>query len=121
MNKIAIRFIMFIAAAALTVAVPLLIFGSISISGRIGIGFMVLAEALVFLTPTAWRRKDFPIRLPLMLFVFPAYLAVTLALAICSPLIAWKPLLAVELVLAFPVLIAVCIAALAGPTDKETK
>lgn len=116
-----VRFVMFFFAVLLTVVIPVLIFDRIAASCWIGIGFMLPAEALVFLPSAKWRNAGFPIRLPLLLFVFPGYFVLTLAAALFSYLLTWRQMLAVELLLAFPVLISVCIAVLTGKTEEDMR
>lgn len=114
-----IRIIMFAAALLLTAALPLLLCDRIALSRVIALGFAVAAEALLFLPSLRWREAGFPLRLPLRLFVFPAYAAATLALAVFSELLTWRRLLALELLFAFAILILICIAALAEKSKEN--
>ena len=119
MDKFIIRFILFFGAAALTTAMILLLKEEPSNGDWIGYAFLILAEALVILSPAAAGNYNFPIRLPLLLFVFPGYLILTLVLLLCAGYFQWKKLLAVELIAVFPVFASVCIAALAGKSKEN--
>ena len=119
MNKFMIRFILFSGAAALTAGMILLLKEEPSTGDWIGCGFLILAEALAVLSPAAAGEYDFPLRLPLLLFVFPCYVVLTLVLLLCAGYFQWKKLLAIELIAVFPVFASVCIAALAAGKSKE--
>ena len=108
---------MFIGALLLTIVLPL-IWGIVE-HGWIAVGCLVLAEGLLFLTPTNWKSESFPLRLPLLLFIYPIYFIASLVLVFCAAMIAWKMLLTISLILTFVLLVSVCITGLTVNNNKE--
>ncbi|MBQ9501556.1 MAG: hypothetical protein IJU70_05320 [Lentisphaeria bacterium] len=121
MSNNIIRTLMFLAAMLLTLAIPALVTEKLSSSNWVGIIFLIPAEALLFLPAIFIKDKNFPLRVPLFLWVFPGYFILTLALALCSGLLAWRILLTVELVLTFLIFISVCISLLAGNSEETPR
>ena len=111
------RILMFSGALLLTVVLPL-IWGIVE-HGWIAVGCLVLAEGLLFLTPANWKSDTFPLRLPLLLFVYPIYFIASLVLMLCAAMISWKILLTIALILTFVLLVAVCVCGLTVNSDKE--
>lgn len=112
-----VRFLMFAAAVLLTVLLPLI--WEIVVHGWIAVAFLVLAECLVFLVPAMWKEKNFPLRLPLMLFVYPVYFVLTLALVLTAGFISLRLLLTIELAAAFLVLVSICICELTKKNEEQ--
>lgn len=119
MQKKYLRFILFAAAALLTVVLPFLLLDKVSVQCLIALAFAVLAEGLLILQPINLKNKNMPIRLPLLLYIYPLYLAVTLLLVVFSAKITWRYMLAFELLAAFPVLAAYVISALASGSEED--
>ena len=119
MKKILIRSMMLASCLLLTVVLSLL--WKLSSSGWTAAGFLLLAEVLLFLPPTDWKNRAFPLRLVLLVFVYPLYLIVTLLLLICSSLMAWEVLLTAELVLAFLLVLCICLCCLVKDPGGEEK
>ena len=112
MKNIILRLIIFLSAAILSVVIPFLALSKLSDRMGISIAFLILAEALNIFPLVNFRDKSFPFHLLLRLFLFPAYFTGTLILVCCSSLLSSNWLLIIELLLLFPVIAGICIAAM---------
>ena len=79
-----LRLFLFIFAAILTFVLPVLLKDEISKQLWIALFFTVAAEALVLLSSKSVKSTNFPLYLPLFMCVYPAYLLLTILLAVFS-------------------------------------
>ncbi len=121
MKNLILRLTVFFSAAILTVVIPVLLTGQLSVQAWTGIGFLVLAEALNTIPGTGFKKKNFPFFLPVRLVVLPGYLVAALVLAFCARFLSVNWLLAIELILCFPVIVSLCIAAMCGKVEENEK
>ena len=103
---------MFLLAFVLTTAFYFLLTDKVKAVTAVPTLFLIFAQGVFFLTPANYRKKEFPLRLPLVLAVNPLYLLLTLAIVITAPLmdLSLRMVMVMELAafafLAFPHLIA---------------
>ena len=121
MKNFILRMIIFISAAALTIALPRLPAGELSRQSWMAVGFLIAAEALTCLPGSMMNKGQFPFFLPVRFVVFPGYLAATLILAAVNSFLSWNWLLALELVLCFVVIVSLCIAGMCGKSEEDLK
>ena len=114
-----LRLFLFIFAAILTFVLPVLLKDEISKQLWIALFFTVAAEALVLLSSKSVKSTNFPLYLPLFICVYPAYLLLTILLAVFSAAIQWRYMLAIELTAAFFIFASYAIAALASKNEEK--
>ena len=75
MKNFILRMIIFISAAALTIALPRLLAGELSRQSWMAVGFLIAAEALTCLPGSMMNKRQSPFFLPVRFVVFPGYLS----------------------------------------------
>lgn len=116
-----VRFMMLAAMIMVSVAAVLIWSAAMTVSGWIAFGFMIVAQILLFVPGINGGSENFPLRLPLYLFILPGYLIATMVLLFCSWVISWRIMLSAELGAALFVIFCWGISLLVSRPEKGDK
>ena len=121
MKKMVVRILMLAAMIIATVGAVLIWSNAMTVSGWIAFGSLLAAEILLFVPCPRGNSRNFPLFLPLYLFVLPGYLIAALVLLVCSARIPWRIMASAQLGIVLFVMLCCGIALLISRPEGGNK